>query len=169
MKNKPASQVPVVMEEIIEKYGYKRNEMGIGEGFGEKALLEIDKRLARRKATAITTTDCEFMVIKREDFLKVTNKYDRIQDLKKDFLMEVIPFLNKINSKKTLNDLLYDFKFENLSINQHITRQGAIGEKIYLIYQGECRVEKVVDTGFNHFGDTKLKVKLGYIGKKITM
>ena len=107
------------------------------------------------------------MVIKREDFLKVTNKYDRIQDLKKDFLMEVIPFLNQINSKKTLSDLLYDFKFETLSINQSITKQGAVGEKVFLLYQGECRVEKVVETGFNHFGDTTLKVKLGYIGKSI--
>ena len=60
---------------MINEYGYKKHEMGVGESFGEKALLSED---SKRTATILTLTPCKFIVIMRDDYIVVKERFNHL-------------------------------------------------------------------------------------------
>ena len=130
---------PVETNEIL---GYKRNEMKKGEAFGEKAIMATDPSLAKRTASAYAESDCEFIVIHRNDFLFIMGKFDKEKEFKNSFLLKNIPPLGKVASAATLENFLYSFKEIYVGKNGVITREGAICEEVFFLVEGTCVVKR---------------------------
>ena len=137
---KPRYLDPDLMPEI----GSKRNELGPGEAFGEKALLISDPDLAKRTATIIAATDVEFMIIKKVEFDRITQRFSKQNEMKFEFLTQTLPFLRSIRSVSTLENLVYSFKEENIGYNMTVVEENEYDplEKVYFLNEGVCRVEK---------------------------
>ena len=128
----------------LPEIGTKRNELGPGEAFGEKALLINEPELAKRTATIVAATDVEFMIIRKMEFDRIIQRFSKQNEKKVDFLKKTLPFLNSIHSISTLENLVYSFKEETIGINMTVTQENDydFAEKIYFVHEGLCRVEK---------------------------
>lgn len=131
-------------QKSMPEIGTKRNELGPGEAFGEKALLINDPELAKRTATIVAATDVEFMIIRKMEFDRIIQRFSKQNEKKVDFLKKTLPFLNSIHSISTLENLVYSFKEETIGINMTVTQENDYdaAEKIYFVHEGFCRVEK---------------------------
>jgi len=128
-------------EEKLKNYGFVLNNLTQGESFGEKALLG---EACKRTATVVAATDVELLIIKKQNFLEITQKFNLEKEKKKRLLMHALPYLNTIRSINTLENLLYCFKEENLIFGFCVTEEDSIdvGEKIYFLAEGRCKVER---------------------------
>lgn len=132
---------------IISKNPYsnmdKANELSIGEAFGEKALLMSEEN-AKRTATVVALTNCEFMVVRKLEFDLIVQKYSKENEKKMQFFMKLLPFLSSINSINTLENLIYSFKEISFSNGNMVVEQGKIDseERIFFLSDGKCLVEQ---------------------------
>ena len=128
----------------VQELGYVRNELSEGDCFGEKALLASEGELARRTATVLAKTDVEFLILKKNDFMEITQNFNKEKERKKKFLISVIPFLNNITSAGTLENLMYSFKEEKIILGLTLTNEEDVDrdQKIYFLIEGRCRVER---------------------------
>ena len=62
----------------------KANELGFGEAFGEKALLMSEDN-AKRTATVVALTKCEFMIVRKLEFDLIVQKYSKQNERKMQF------------------------------------------------------------------------------------
>lgn len=81
--------------------------MGPGRAFGEKALLESDPEKAKRGATIIANTFCEFIIIYREDFKGILKEFNKADIIKYQRLLKNLPNFDIVNSKDIKDDLMY--------------------------------------------------------------
>lgn len=124
----------------LKEMGYNNKELYKGEGFGEVALLDSK---ARRTASVVALTSVELIVILKKDFLLIRQKFSHEYKAKKKFLVDVLPFLQKISSSSTLDTLIFCFKELRLSHRQKIlTEKDKNPEKIYFLAKGKCKIEK---------------------------
>ena len=128
-------------DDKMKSFGFVLNNLAQGESFGEKALLG---EAMRRTATIVAATDVELLIIKKRNFLAITQKFNLEKEKKRNFLMNILPYLNNIRSINTLENLFYCFKEENLILGFCVTEEDAIdtSEKIYFLVEGRCRVER---------------------------
>lgn len=129
------------LNEKLKNFGYAINELTTGESFGEKALLG---EAGRRTATVVAATYVELLVIKKRNFLEITQKFNIEKEKKRKILMKALPFLKTIRSANNLENLLYCFKEENLVIGFSVTEENTIDpeEKIYFLAEGRCKIER---------------------------
>ena len=116
-------------------------EYTTGESFGEKALTSKD---AKRSASAFTKEDCEFIILMKEDYLKIVAKFNKENRFKMNFLLTNLPFIDRITSRFILDDFLYIFTAAYLNRGNTVTEEGKAGSRIYLLVEGECVVEKTL-------------------------
>ena len=91
-------------EGYAERFGKLFRCLGEGESFGELAL----KNDAPRSASILCKTNCEFLIITKQQFDLIFLKEERD---KEDFLKEVFPFVSTlIASSVTFNDFFYSFQ-----------------------------------------------------------
>lgn len=92
---KNASNESETMDERLKTYGFVLNNLGQGEAFGEKALLG---EASRRTATVVASTDVELLVLKKKNFLEITQKFNLEKERKKKFLLKVLPYHVKMRN-----------------------------------------------------------------------
>ena len=121
----------------------KANELGTGEAFGEKALLMSEDH-AKRTATVVAVTNCEFMVVRKLEFDLIVQKFSKQNERKMQFFMKLLPFLSSINSINTLENLIYSFKEIAFSNGSMVVEQGKIDseERIFFLSEGKCLIEQ---------------------------
>jgi len=129
------------LDEKLKEFGFVLNSLTQGESFGEKALLGEG---GKRTATVVATTDVQLMIIKKRNFLEITQKFNLEKEKKRRFLMNVLPFLNTIRSITNLENLMYCFKEENLILGFCVIEEDSFDRegKIYFLLEGRCRVER---------------------------
>jgi len=124
-------------EEFAKKHGTIVRYMETGESFGELAL----KNGTPRGATVICASDCEFLIITKQQFELIFLTKDRE---KEEFLRATFPFLKTL-SPIFFNYILYSFQTELYTKGNFLAKEGTPTNKqsrFFLIHQGECVVEK---------------------------
>lgn len=116
-------------------------QMSEGEAFGEKALTSKD---SKRTASIFAKTDCQFIILMKEDYLSIVGRYNKEHRLKLEFIKQNIPYIDRINSNHILEDLLYMFSVEIFKRGSKIVEEDKPGKRVYLLASGECMVEKNV-------------------------
>lgn len=116
LKNEPDSQEldfsdqPVGLKflDYPTEYGDVVRKMNEGESFGELAL----KNNAPRSASVFCNTDCEFLIVTKQQFALIFLK----KELEKEaFLKAAFPYLGTaVSSSTSFNYLLYSFKVRKL-------------------------------------------------------
>lgn len=141
LKRSSGDQESENFDDRIKEFGFVLNSLTEGESFGEKALLG---EAGKRTATVVAQTDVELLIIKKRNFLEITQKFNMEKEKKKKFLMSTLPYLKTIHSMNTLENLLYCFKEENLIFGFSVTEEDSIDseEKIYFLLEGTCKVER---------------------------
>lgn len=129
----------IKMENLIGEMGTKVKDINEGEGFEEKALIEQN---SKRGYSILTNMTCEFIVVLKEDYNQIMSRFDQKRNMKKEFMMKSIPFLDSINSMAIIEDLFYLLKDEDLPRDATIVTEGHVGNYVYFIASGECTVEK---------------------------
>ena len=134
----------ILNENLMLEIGTKRNELGPGEAFGEKALIKSNPEQAKRTATIIAATDVEFIIIKKIEFDRIIQRFSKQNEMKFEFLSKVLPFLRSIRSVSTSENLVYSFKEETIGLNMTVIEENQYDplEKVYFLSEGSCRVEK---------------------------
>ena len=116
-------------------------ELKEGQGFGEKALVDTS---ALRTASAFTKTNCELIVIMKEDYVNIISRFDVRRNAKLEFMKGYIPELNALSSLAILNDLFYFIQEHDYSKHNVIMKEKEIGDSIFFIGSGECTIEKAL-------------------------
>lgn len=174
IEREPITPKPrIVDQNQTHELGALANELGPGEAFGEKALIALEPD-AKRTATTVAATDVELMIIRKTEFDKILQRFSVQNERKMKFLTEVMPFLKSIHSVSTLENLVYSFKEESIGLNMTVTEEGEYdaSEKIYVLFEGICRVQRKVNflmNGMQHCLDCSLcdLVKGSLIGEEI--
>ena len=122
--------------------GTINKEMKEGEAFGEKALSSKD---AKRSASILTNTDCEFIVVMKRDYINIMGRYNKEDRLKMEFLKNNLHYIDKISSSMVLQDYLYIFHTEIYHRGNTVIEEGIVGKKVYMLVQGQIGLEKKVD------------------------
>lgn len=170
----PITPKPRIIEQSqTQELGTLANELGPGEAFGEKALIAQETD-AKRTATTLAATDVELMIIRKSELDRILQRFSVQNERKMRFLAEVLPFLKSIHSVSTLENLVYSFKEESIGLNMTVTEEGEYdtNEKIYVLFEGVCRVQRKVSflmNGLQHCLDCSLcdLVKGSFIGEEI--
>jgi len=128
------------LELLAEPFGRIVTYLKEGESFGEVAL----KRSIPRTATILCKTDCEFIVMLKDQY---ELGFGRMQREKEEFLLSVFPMMKNISSTLNYNYLIYNFKTERHLRGAYLVNEGKVPEKeakFYLIQHGECIIEKLL-------------------------
>ena len=129
----------------IAEMGSKVKEIKEGEGFGDKALVE---RNNKRTASVLTNVNSEFIVILKEDYLNIINRFDKRKHAKMDFMKKSIPFLDSLASLEIWDDLFYLIKELDCNKEVVLCNENKIGHNIYFIASGQCSIEKNIAIKF---------------------
>jgi len=98
-------------EEYAQKYGKVIRYIGEGDSFGELALKSDEPR----SASIFCKTDCEFLVMTKQQFELIFAKKEKE---KEELLASVFPFYYKAVTYADKNFFLYSFKvYKNISLN----------------------------------------------------
>lgn len=131
----------LTIERQISDAGERQKEIKRGESLGEQALTENE---SVRRFSALTTTNCEFLVLSKRDYVEIIKKFSRKKLRKGEFMETRIPFLDSIVSPEvweTLQDSLVEVEYPKGAI---VATEKMEGTKIYFVGQGECVLEKNV-------------------------
>jgi len=146
-------------EEYADKFGKIVRYLKEEESFGELAL----KNNSKRTASILCKTDCEFLVIEKQQFDVL---FGQEQKDKEEFLRMVFPSLGtNITSRDNFNYLVYSFKAESYGRGQNIIAEGEVlpkNAKFYVIQQGECMLEKRFTKDLSHPYDRKKTIITTY-------
>lgn len=126
------------MDALVAEMGVKIKDLKEGEGFGEKALIENSKRTA----SILTNTNCEFILVFKDDYLSVVNKFDNRRQAKIQFVKTKIPFMDSINSMEIWDQLFYEVKDQDYPRETVIVTEDKPGNYIFFLASGQCIVEK---------------------------
>jgi len=134
-------------EEDFESYEKSVHFIKEGEIFGEACLQDES---SRRLSTALCKTGCKFLVMNKEFFDLMTENKE--QD-KENFLKSLFPSFNDIISYAELRYLRKSFTTEVFNKGSLVTVEGskvtAEEAKLYLIFKGECKIEKNLEVENN--------------------
>ena len=125
-----------IAEAMKVTYGEFRVEMGEGLMFGHLALTENKPRAA----TVQTTTDVVFIVIHKIHFDLIEKMYHKEKQLKKEFMVLVMPNLANVTAEKYIIDMINSLVAETHHKRHILTRQNEVSFKIYFIKSGTVKV-----------------------------
>ncbi|KAL4502372.1 hypothetical protein ABPG72_011959 [Tetrahymena utriculariae] len=131
----------VDVQQVVDLYGTKVNELSKGDGFGEKALL-LKPQDAKRNATIIALEDTVCITVLRNDFLKILENFNKETQLKEQLLYSQMPFLKLITSSSTKEALMLYFKNQSTTRGKYLTEEGKLGEDIFILQSGKVVIEK---------------------------
>ncbi|EAS06336.1 cyclic nucleotide-binding domain protein (macronuclear) [Tetrahymena thermophila SB210] len=142
-QKKEKEQPPDVLAVEIQKYGKEINTLKQGQGFGEAAIIETDPRKAKRGATILAREDqTQLIIIMKREFQKFKDTFSSQGKEKAQILTSLIPQLKLINSTQTRDDLIFYFQEEGGLRGQQLTVEGKIGDKLYVLKEGQLEIKK---------------------------
>ncbi|EAR89570.2 zinc finger, C2H2 type family protein (macronuclear) [Tetrahymena thermophila SB210] len=152
------------IQQVVDLYGTKVNELSKGDGFGEKALL-LKPQDAKRNATIIALEDTTCITVLRNDFLKILENFNKENQLKEQLLYAQMPFLKLITSTSTKEALMLYFKNQSTTRGKCLTEEGKQGEDIFILQQGKVVIEKKFKNCNNIYYSEYQSVKLTEISE----
>ncbi|KAL4471178.1 hypothetical protein ABPG72_019120 [Tetrahymena utriculariae] len=144
VKQKKEKELPPdILAVEIQKYGKEINTLKQGQGFGEAAIIESDPRKAKRGATILAREDqTQLIIIMKREFQKFKDTFSTQGKEKALILTSLIPQLKLINSTQTRDDLIFYFQEEGGLRGQQLTVEGKIGDKVYVLKEGQLEIKK---------------------------
>ncbi|KAL4449708.1 hypothetical protein ABPG74_008081 [Tetrahymena malaccensis] len=142
-QKKEKEQPQDVLAIEIQKYGKEINTLKQGQGFGEAAIIESDPRKAKRGATILAREDqTQLIIIMKREFQKFKDTFSSQGKEKAQILTSLIPQLKLINSTQTRDDLIFYFQEEGGLRGQQLTVEGKIGDKLFVLKDGQLEIKK---------------------------
>lgn len=127
------------------RYGDQVNECGVGDGFGERALLDAHPRQAVRSATCVAITDVVALSLDRAAFMDALEQIHRATLEKLALLSATVPHFEHIGSELMAENLMYSFKEAYLERGQRVTTEGELGEWVHVLVEGEAELARCVE------------------------
>jgi len=120
------------------EYGLVVDTIHKGGFFGERALLTNQPR----GATIVAIADCELLVITKDLFMSLKDRFDKKKNAILGFILNSIPTLDQLASRSIFDKLYYLFKEHKYEYGTNIITEDTKGDYIYLLYDGECEIVK---------------------------
>jgi CRP-like cAMP-binding protein len=123
------------------------NSLAPGQFFGEVALVTDEPR----NATIVAETPCVVLTLGRKDFDLLVKHHlafaENIRaDLRSKWVLRNMPIFDELDAIE-LNSLSNQLKTETFQAGETVVRQGDIGDKFFIIEEGELRVFQQADGG----------------------
>ena len=129
------------LEKRPSEGGYVKGTVRCGGHFGDEALASNQPR----KETLVATTACELLSFSVDDYEYLMTRFEKNNTQILDFLLDYVPGLEEaINRNKIRNPESY-FEEQSYNLHNHITIEGTKGSKLYMLYEGTCKVLKSVN------------------------
>lgn len=125
------------MDRIFEiNFGKKVIELQSGDFFGEKAL----ETSAPRNATIITTSNCDFIMLKKKDYIsKVREAFKRKKKQLFNFYERILKIkTTNFGENKSVYSIMRSFEEKNCSFGEIILDHLKDKNKILLLREGKC-------------------------------
>ena len=121
---------------------FKAVTYGVGGAFGERALLTSEPRAA----TVQCTSNCDFLVIQRRDYLRVLREVHEREFTGKMSFLKTVRYLENLPNN-VCEEIAQKFSRRRYGANQVIVREGSKRTHLHIVRNGECRVLKSVNLG----------------------
>lgn len=121
--------------------GVINKQIKAGESFGERALTNKD---AKRNASILTNTDCELIILMKQDYMSIMERYNKESRNKLEFLKKNLPYVNKISSASVLQDYLYIFHDAYYHRGNTIMNEDEKGDRVFILVSGQIKLEKKI-------------------------
>jgi CRP-like cAMP-binding protein len=115
---------------VIAMFGSIKDVIKEGGFFGEIALFSN----VPRTATIITKTEVELLAISRKDFAFVSENYDRKRMKLLNFMSDVFPEVENVNTQSVREGLLYLIDEKKYNVGDFICHEGMRSDKFFVIY-----------------------------------
>jgi CRP-like cAMP-binding protein len=142
----------MLVHSMIKMHGTLKDTVSRGQFFGELALFDDTKR----SATVITKTDCELLCIEKEDFSTIRSSFDRKKRIIQRFMTKYFPDLENNNTFSIIQGLMYLLEEKSFDLGANLAREGEIGKKFYIIYEGACEISKSIRVDQSCFMDSNI-------------
>ncbi|EAS02137.2 cyclic nucleotide-binding domain protein (macronuclear) [Tetrahymena thermophila SB210] len=139
-----SGQVPYITPEekemLKKKYGNTTRSIGSGKYFGEKALLNNDKRSA---TIVVDQHLSEMLTLEKKYFNEFLSRLQEILISRKNTITHIFPEMNTYTLQK-MDNMLYCFQPENYTKGNHLCIEGAKEDKVFIVQEGEVQLEKCI-------------------------
>lgn len=95
-------------------------------------------------ASVVTNVNCDFLIVRKEDYLNITHRFDKSRQAKLKFMMKAIPEIQCISSQAVLESLVYLLREAEYPKGHVIFAEGAPAKSIVFIQEGSCDIEKTL-------------------------
>jgi putative component of toxin-antitoxin plasmid stabilization module len=129
------TKISETMDRIFEiNFGKKVIELQSGDFFGEKAL----ETSAPRNATIITTSNCDFIMLKKKDYIsKVREAFKRKKKQLFNFYERILKIkTTNFGENKSVYSIMRSFEEKNCSFGEVILDHLKDSSKILLLREG---------------------------------
>jgi CRP-like cAMP-binding protein len=133
-----------------------------GSSFGELAL-ESSKP---RSASAICKSDCHFLILLKKDYARLMQRLVTEKKIEMLEFLQSLPAFGKLN-KLVLGKLLYNIREITFSKGQYLFREGEAAREIWIVYQGECKMCKLLERQQNSISLKKIVRKQMHTAKRV--
>jgi hypothetical protein len=129
------SKIPTIYDRIFEfNFGKKVIELKSGDFFGEKAL----ETSAPRNATIITTSNCDFIILKKKDYIsKVREAFKRKKSQLFDFYEKILKIKStNFGENKSVYSIMRSFEEKSCSFGEIILNHLTDSNTLLLLKEG---------------------------------
>ena len=131
-----SSKIPEVFDKIYElNFGKKVIELRSGDFFGEKAL----ETSAPRNATIVTTSNCDFIILKKKDYIsKVREAFKRKKSQLFDFYEKILKIKSSsFGENKSVYSIMRSFEEKSCSFGEIILNHLKDSNTLLLLREGK--------------------------------
>jgi hypothetical protein len=128
-------KIPQIIDRIFEiNFGKKVIELKTGDFFGEKAL----ETSTARNATIVTTTNCDFVILKKRDYIsKVREAFKRKKNQLFDFYEKILKIKStNFGENKSVYSIMRSFEEKSCSFGEIILNHLKDSNTLLLLREG---------------------------------
>ncbi|CAD8164679.1 unnamed protein product [Paramecium pentaurelia] len=129
-------------QQLEHKYGDCIRLLGVGTGFGEKALVE---NIHRSLTVACYSLELLVIVLKKDDFITYQMTFEKTKKEKQQLMFKIFKNVNNEYSSQRLESMIYSCQTITYDRGTQLAMEDEEGDVFYLVINGDLTLQKKID------------------------
>ncbi|CAD8166933.1 unnamed protein product [Paramecium pentaurelia] len=129
-------------QQLEHQYGESIRLLGVGTGFGEKALVE---NIPRSLTVACYSHELFVIVLKKDDFITYQMTFEKTKKEKQQLMFKIFKNVNNEYSSQRLESMIYSCQTITYDRGTQLATEDDDGDVFYLVINGDLTLHKRID------------------------